>query len=52
MSVRFCLSYDPLKKNFITFMNIISVRKRTADTKVVNDVTCMHQSAKCGNLIL
>ena len=33
-------------------MNIISVRKRTADTKVVNDVTCMHQSAKCGNLIL
>ena len=38
-SVRFCLSYDPLKWDFIAFkMNIISLRKRIVDTDVVNDV--------------
>ena len=44
-SVRFCLSYDPLKWNFIAFkMNIISIRKRVVDTDVVNDITCTRQS--------
>ena len=44
-SVRFCLSYDTLEQNFITFkMNTISIRKRIADTDIVNDVTCMRQS--------
>ena len=37
-SVRFCLSYDPLKYDFIAFkMNIISIRKHIDDTDVVND---------------
>ena len=32
MIVRFCLSYDPLKLDFIVFkMNIISIRKRVDD---------------------
>ena len=40
MSVKFCLLYDPLKLDFITFkMNSISRRKRIADTDVVDDVT-------------
>ena len=35
-SVRFCLSYDPLKWDSIAFkMNIISTRKRIVDTDVV-----------------
>ena len=43
--VRFCLSYDPLKLDLITFnTNIISIRKQDADTDVANDVTCMCQS--------
>ena len=45
MSVRFCLSYASLQWDFIAFkMNIISKRKRIADTNVVNDVTYMRQS--------
>ena len=45
MSVRFCLSYDPLKWDFMAFkMNIISIRKYIADTDVVNDVTFLHRS--------
>ena len=44
-SVRFCLSYDPFKCDFITFiMNIISIRKRFADTNIVSDVTESRQS--------
>ena len=44
-SVSFCLSYDPLSKDFIAFkMNIISIRKRIVDTDIVNDVTCTCQS--------
>ena len=44
-SVRFCLSYDPLRWNFIALkMNRISKSKRIADTDVVTDVTCMRQS--------
>ena len=44
-SVRFCLSYDTLKLDFIAFkMDIISTRKCIADTDVVNDVTYMRQS--------
>ena len=42
MSVRFCLSYDPLKWHFIAFkMKNISRRKSNADLDFVNDVTCM-----------
>ena len=38
--VRFCLLYDPLKCEKTAFkINIISVRKRIADTVFVNDVT-------------
>ena len=45
MSVRFCLSYDPLKWDFIAFKNnIISLRKRIADMDVINDVTYTRQS--------
>ena len=45
MSVRFCLSYDPLKWDFITFKkNIISIRKCVVDTDIVNDVMCSRQS--------
>ena len=44
-TVRFCLSYDPLKWDSIAFkMNIISVRKRIVDMDVVDDVTCTRQS--------
>ena len=44
-SVRFFLSHDPLKWDFIAFrINIILVRKSTVDTDVVNDVTCTRQS--------
>ena len=44
-SVRFCLSYEPLKWDFIAFkMKIISLRKRIVDTDVVNDVTRSRQS--------
>ena len=39
MSVRFCLSDDPLKLDFITFkIDNISRRKRIVDTDLVNDV--------------
>ena len=45
MNVRFCLSHDPLKWDFIAFkMNIISIRKRIIDTDIVNDVTDVCQS--------
>ena len=44
-SVRFCLSYDPLKRDFIAFkMKIISIRKRIVETDVVSDVTHSRQS--------
>ena len=44
-SVRFCLSYDPLKWDFIAFkMGNSSRRKRIVDTDVVNDVTSTRQS--------
>ena len=44
-SVRFCLSNDPLNVYFIAFrMNNILMRKRIADTDVVNDVTSTRQS--------
>ena len=44
-SVRFCLSYDPLKWDSIAFnMNIISIRKCIVDTDVVDDVRCTDQS--------
>ena len=43
-SVRFCLSYDPFKWDFIAFkVNIISTRQRIVDTDVVC-VTCTRQS--------
>ena len=45
MSVRFCLSYDPLKWDFITFkMNITSLRKSIVDMDVVHDVSYTRQS--------
>ena len=44
-SVRFCLSYDPLKLDFIAFkMNIISIRKHVVVMDVVTDVACIPQS--------
>ena len=44
-SVRFSLLYDNLKWDFIAIkMNIISIRKRIADTDVVNDVMRSRQS--------
>ena len=44
-SVRFYLSYDPLKRDFIAFkMNIVLRRKRIFGTDVVNDFTCTRQS--------
>ena len=44
-SVRFCLSYDLLKLDFIAFrMGNISSRKRIVDTDVVNDATRLRQS--------
>ena len=40
MSVKFFLSYDPLKWDFIALkLNISSIRKRIVDTDVVNDIT-------------
>ena len=46
-SVRFCLSFDPLKWNFIALkMNTISKRKCVVDTDFVNDVTCTRVRAK------
>ena len=48
MSVRFCLSYDPLKWDFIAFkVNIISTRKRIVDTGVVNDNVNYVYAPKC-----
>ena len=45
-SVRFCLSYDPLKQDFIAFrMMGILIRKCIVDMDVVNDITYTHQSA-------
>ena len=45
LSVRFCLSYDPLKLYLNALkMNIISMRKCIVDKDVVNDVTCMCQN--------
>ena len=45
MSVRFCLSKDPIQWDFIAFkMIIISKRKRIVDRDVVNDVTGTCQS--------
>ena len=47
-NVRFCLSYDPLKRDLIAFqMSIvpkIKINKRFVDTDVVNGITCMRQS--------
>ena len=44
-SVRFCLSYDPLNRDFITFkLNFISIRKCIVDKDSVNNVTYTHQS--------
>ena len=43
--VRFCLSCDSLKWDFIAFkLNIISIRKGIVDTDIVNDVTFTRQS--------
>ena len=48
-SVRFSLSYDPLKWDFIAFkMNFLSTRKRNVDIDVVNDVACY----TCGHTTL
>ena len=45
MSVRFCLSYDPLKWDFIAFeMIIIISKKHIVDTGAVNDVKRWRQS--------
>ena len=45
LSVRFCLSYDPLNWDFIALkMGNISRRKRIVDTNIVSDVTSMCQS--------
>ena len=44
-SVRFCLSNDPLKRDFIACkMNSISMRGRIVDMDVVNDVMYMRQN--------
>ena len=44
-SIRFCLSYDPLKwKNIAFNINIVSIKKRIADTNVISDITCTHQN--------
>ena len=43
--VRFCLSFDPLKRGSIAFkLNISSMSKPIADTDVLNDVTHTRQS--------
>ena len=55
--IRFCLSYDSLKLDFIAFnTDNISSRKRTNDTNVFNDVRSTVQYApkcyyKCGHMI-
>ena len=50
MTVRFCLSYDPLKWDFIDFkMNIISIRKHIVDMDIVNDAPKCYYT--CGNMI-
>ena len=44
-SVRVCLSYDPLKLDFIAFkIENISRRKRIVNTNVVIDVRCTPES--------
>ena len=44
-SVRFCLSYDPLKCDSIALkINIVSIRKHIVDTEVLNDITSGRQS--------
>ena len=44
-SVRFCLSYDPIKRDFIAFkMDFISIRKHIVDMDVVTDVMSTRQS--------
>ena len=44
-SVRFCLSYDHLKWDFIAFkMNTFSKSKCIVVTDVVNGITCTRQS--------
>ena len=44
-NIRFCLSYDSLKLDFIAFkINIISSRKHIVDINVVNDVTFSRKS--------
>ena len=44
-SVKFCLSYNPLKWDFIAFkMGNIPRRKRIVDINVVNDVTSTRRS--------
>ena len=52
-SVRFCLSYDPLKLDFIAFkMGNILRRKRIVDKDVVNDIMSKWQSViTCGHTI-
>ena len=51
-SVKFCLSQDPLKWDFIAFkMNIISIIKRIVDIDVVNNVTRSRQSVITGVVI-
>ena len=38
-SVRFCVSYDPWKSDFVSYkMNSISIRKSIIDTDVVNNI--------------
>ena len=43
-SVRFCLSYDHLKWDFIAFKMNVSVRKHIVDTDDIYDVACTRQS--------
>ena len=45
MSIRFCLSYDSVIRDFIAFkLNFISIRKHIVERDVVSDVTCTRQS--------
>ena len=51
-SVGFCLSYGPIKWDFIAFkMKIITIRTRVVDTGVVNDATYTRQSVITGVFI-
>lgn len=43
--VRFCLSYDPLRQDFIAFKMKINLIKNIVDMDVVNHVTCTRKSA-------